>query len=127
MDYSTKEMFNAYLKVKSSRSGLHVVNAQETGWLPTFMERQLPQLRSASKCEREPLAASGASSELFSLEEAIAQIVIQFDEARWERETLLSSSPEWHKLTGEMLAYAKVTALLQIMKSEPPSAAQSPE
>lgn len=63
------------------------------------------------------LQASGLLSA--TIEDVISEITTEYDEARRERETLFEESPQWQKLTGKMLAYAKATALLESMKCFP--------
>jgi hypothetical protein len=52
-----------------------------------------------------------------SLQDAIDQVTQKFEEAQQEYQGVATSSPDWHKWKGEMIAYANVVALLEDLKS----------
>lgn len=59
------------------------------------------------------------------LEQLAAQVVDAFNQLRLERDATPQSSAQWHKLTGELLAYARVTALLEELRCGPLSSSHS--
>jgi hypothetical protein len=67
----------------------------------------------------------GSAFVSMALQNAISEIVVEFEVVRRERDVVPEKSPEWHKLTGQMLAYARATAVLQELRGRADSFALS--
>lgn len=87
-------------------------------FFPDAKDRSLPRT-SAPHSPRLDDALQTTPDQVFDslvLEQLTTQILEVFDQVRSERQATPPASADWQKLTGEMLAYARVTALLQNMK-----------
>src|SRR5271168_1809716 len=79
-----------------------------------------PESPAASPADSDTFHSLQASERVSAaIENAIWEITAEYEEARRERETLFEESPQWQKLTGKMLAYARATALLESLKCFP--------
>jgi hypothetical protein len=124
MDYFATWLFTNSYSSKNSRSNLRPVGSREFArFLHSPAGRSLlsgsvphsPQL----DAPLQSIPNHESASEV--LEQLTAQIIEVFDQLRSERDATPRASAQWHKLTGEMLAYARVTALLESMKCGSPS------
>jgi hypothetical protein len=130
MDYSATWLFTNSYSSKNSRNNLRPVASREfTRFLNLAGGRPLP---SAPAPHLQPLhdALHNAPDHAVVsvvLEQLTAQLLEVFDQVRLERDATPRASADWQKLTGELLAYARVTALLENMKCGSPSAFFSEE
>lgn len=121
MDYLASWMFITSYNSKNSRYTLRHSDSRALARLsPHSPPRSLsftppPAPRLPASLPAPPHLDGGYQT----LEQLTAQIVEAFDQVRLERDATPQSSPRWHKLTGELLAFARVTALLENMKCGP--------
>jgi hypothetical protein len=128
MDYFATWLFTASYDSENSRSNLRPVGSHEfaqflhsaTGRsLPLTAEPHPPRL----DAPLQSIPHHESASEV--LEQLTAQIIEVFDQLCSERDATPRCSAAWQKLTGEMLAYARVTALLENMKCGSPPVSNS--
>jgi hypothetical protein len=128
MDYLTSWMFTSTYSSSNSRCNLRSDGSREFARvLHAAGSRSLP-LTTETHASRLDEALQSASDRPFVslvLEQLTAQIVEVFDQVRCERDATPRASAAWQKLTGEMLAYARVTALLENMKCGSPIVSNS--
>ena len=129
-------MYSRFSRVFKASSEFHNAGQSSSSvFLQDAVERdysmEIPtDLEACALAEEDSISLDPAClSSLISqvLEQAVSEIVAEFEVARQEREALFENSPEWQKLTGEMLAYARATALLQMRKDVSGSARRSPD
>jgi len=128
MDYFATWLFTDSYDPKNSRSNLRPVGSREFGqFLHSAAGRSLPLNTEPHPPRLDAPLQSIPHHESVSevLEQLTAQIIEVFDQLRSERDATPRASALWHKLTGEMLAYARVTALLENMKCGSPSVSNS--
>jgi hypothetical protein len=128
MNYFASWMFTTSYNAKNSPCNFRPTASHEFArFLHDAESRSLP-LTSAPQPQRLDDALQSTPDQAFAfllLEQLTAQILEVFDQVRSERDATPRSSADWQKLTGEMLAYARVTALLQNMKCGPNFASRS--
>ena len=119
MNYFASWMFTTSYNSNNSPCNFRPAGSRELArFLHDAGSRSLP-LTSAPHPQPLENALQSTSDQAFVslvLEQLTAQVLEVFDQVRSERDATPRSSADWQKLTGEMLAYARVTALLQNMK-----------
>ena len=119
MDYFATLLFITSCSSKNSRSNLRPVGAREFARFLhaaggcSLLSDSLPH---PPRIDAPPQSIPNHESVSEVLEQLTAQIIEVFDQLRSERDATPRASAAWQKLTGEMLAYARVTALLESMK-----------
>ena len=119
MDYFATRLFTISYNSKNSRSNLRPVGSPDfSRFLHAAGARPLPAASAPHPPGLEDVLQSIPNHESVSevLEQLTAQIIAVFDQLRFERDATPHASAAWQKLTGEMLAYARVTALLESLK-----------
>jgi hypothetical protein len=128
MDYFATWLFASSRNSKNSRGHLRSVGSRDFARLlniaaafplPPASAPHPHRLHAAPQSTPDIESVSGV------LEQLTAQLVEAFDQIRFERDATPRASAAWQKLTGEMLAYARVTALLENMKCGSPSVSNS--
>jgi len=124
MDYLASWLFTTSYSSKNSRFNLRLASARDfASLLHASVSRALPGAPAPRSPRPHDDLQSAPEHPAVSLllEQLTAQLVDAFDQLRLERHASPQSSTHWHKLTGEMLAYARVTALLENMRCGAPS------
>jgi hypothetical protein len=130
MDYLTSWMFTSSYSSNNSRSNLRPVGSPEFDRVLHAAGSRSRPLTTEPHAPRLDEALQTASDRPFVsliLEQLTAQIIEAFDQIRFERDATPRASAAWQKLTGEMLAYARVAALLENMKCGSPPVSNSEE
>ena len=119
MDYFATWTFTSSHNSKNSRGHLRPVGPRDSSRRLNIADAFPLPPASASRPHRldaAPQSTPGPAAVSDVLEHLTVQIIEVFDQLRSERATTPRASAAWQKLTGEMLAYARVTALLESMK-----------